>query len=104
MDDLVVTPGVCLANTSFLRDFFKANEVPVHLNTKLCAIEDDGVVVQNKDGEQFKIAADNVILSTGYKSAPLADKGSHIYVVGDASKVGNLRSAIWQAWDICMKI
>ena len=104
LDDLVVTPGVCLANTSFLRDFFKANEVPVHLNTKLCAIEDDGVVVQNKDGGQFKIATDNVILSTGYKSAPLADKGAHVYVVGDASKVGNLRSAIWQAWDVCMKI
>jgi len=104
LDDLVVTPGVCLANTSFLRDFFKANEVPVHLNTKLCAIEDDGVVVQNKDGEQFKIASDNVILSTGYKSAPLTDKGAHVYVVGDASKVGNLRSAIWQAWDVCMKI
>ncbi|MBQ7354100.1 MAG: FAD-dependent oxidoreductase, partial [Clostridia bacterium] len=30
-DDLITTPGICLANTSFLRDFFKANNVPVYL-------------------------------------------------------------------------
>ena len=78
--------------------------MPVHTETKLCAIEDDGVVVQDKNGVQFKIAADNVILSTGYKSAPLFEKKSNIYHVGDCSKVGNLRSVIWQAWDVCMKI
>ena len=56
------------------------------------------------DGKEYTIPADSVILSTGYKSAPLADKGSQIYVVGDAHKVGNLRSVIWQAWDVCMKL
>ena len=104
LDDLIAVKGVCLANSSFLRDFFNANKVPVHLETRLCAIEDDGVVVSNKDGEQFKIPADNVILSTGYKSAPLATKGANVYVVGDAEKVGNLRSVIWRAWDVCMKL
>ena len=104
LDDIIAAPGICLANSSFLRDFFNANKVPVHTETKLCAIEDDGVLVQDKNGVQFKIAADNVILSTGYKSAPLFEKKSHIYHVGDCSKVGNLRSVIWQAWDVCMKI
>ena len=104
LDDLIAVKGVCLANSSFLRDFFKANEVSVHLNTKLCAIEDDGVLVQDQNGVQFKIAADNVILSTGYKSAPVFAKASNVYHVGDCSKVGNLRSVIWQAWDVCMKI
>ena len=104
MDDLVVTPGICLANTSFLRDFFKANEVPVHLETKLCEILDDGVMVQDKNGMQYKIAADSVILSTGYRPAPLAEKAKHVHVIGDACKVGNLRTVIWQAWDVCMKL
>ena len=36
--------------------------------------------------------------------APLAQKDKHIHVIGDASKVGNLRSVIWGAWDVCMKI
>jgi len=25
-------------------------------------------------------------------------------VIGDAYKVGNLRTVIWQAWDVCMKL
>ena len=104
MDDLIVTPGICLANTSFLRDFFKANNVPVHLETRLSEVHEDGVTVTNKDGESFKIAADSVILSTGYRPAPLAEKSKHIHVIGDACKVGNLRTVIWQAWDVCMKL
>ena len=104
MDDLVVTPGVCLANTSFLRDFFEANNVPVHLQTKLSQIMDKGVKVTDKDGKSFPIDCDSVILSTGYRPAPLAKKSKHVHVIGDASKVGNLRTVIWQAWDVCMKL
>jgi len=103
-DDLVTTPGVCLANTSFLRDFFKTNNVPVHLETAVSEIQDDGVVVKDKNGMTYKIAADNVILSVGYKPAPIAAKAKNIHIIGDADKVGNLRSVIWGAWDVCMKI
>ena len=108
MDDLVVTPGICLANTSFLRDFFDANKVPVHLETKLAEVHDDGVSVIDKNGTQFKIAADSVILSTGYRSAPLIpndkSKPKNVHIIGDANKVGNLRTVIWGAWDVCMKL
>ena len=103
-DDLIVTKGVCLANTSFLRDFFKTNKVPVHLETKLKAIHDDGVTVVDGNGVEFKIDADSVILSVGYRPAPLAEKAKNVHIVGDASKVGNLRTVIWGAWDVCMKI
>ena len=101
-DDLITTPGICLANTSFLRDFFDANKVPVHLETGVKEIRDGAVVVAGKDGKTFEIKADSVILSTGYKPQPLADKGVHL--VGDCAKVGNLRTVIWGAWDVCMKL
>ena len=104
LDDLICTPGICLANTSFLRDFFKANGVPVYLETRTNEIASDGVTVTDKEGRQFKIPADSVILSTGYRPAPLVEKGKHIHVIGDACKVGNLRTVIWQAWDVCMKL
>jgi len=103
-DDLITTPGVCLANTSYLRDFFEANKVPVHLETRLNEITDDGVTVTDKEGKTFKIDADSVILSVGYKPQPLAPKGKHVHLVGDCDHVGNLRSVIWGAWDICMKL
>ena len=50
------------------------------------------------------VSEDNVILSTGYRSAPVAKKAKHIHLVGDCAKVGNLRSVIWQAWDVAMKL
>ncbi len=103
-NDLITTPGICLANTSFLRDFFKANAVPVHLETSVVSIEADGVCVKDSNGMEFKIDADSVILSTGYKSSPLAEKSKHVHIVGDADKVGNLRTVIWGAWDVAMKL
>ncbi len=101
-DDLITTPGICLANTSFLRDFFEANKVPVHLETGVKEIKDGVVVAAGKNGNTFEIPADSVILSTGYRPNPLTTK--RVHVVGDANKVGNLRTVIWGAWDVCMKI
>ena len=104
MDDLIVTKGVCLANTSFLRDFFETNKVPVHLETKLNEVLKDGVMVTDKNGKSFKIASDSVIMSVGYNPAPLAPKAKHVHIIGDANKVGNLRTVIWGAWDVAMKL
>ena len=103
-NDLIVSDKICLANTSFLRDFFTANKVPVYLETRTEEINENGVVAVSKDGKRIEIPADNVILSVGYKPAPLAKKGKNLHVIGDASKVGNLRTVIWQAWDVAMKL
>ena len=104
MDDLICTPGICLANTSFLRDFFKANNVPVYLETGVTEIGDRTVTIRDKEGNLSTIKADDVILSVGYKPAPIAKESKRVHIVGDASKVGNLRTVIWQAWDVCMKL
>ena len=103
-DDLIVTKGICLANTSYLRDFFKTNQVPVHLECGLVSVDEDGVTLRDKNGETFKVACDSVVLSIGYNPAPLAKKGRHVHIVGDASSVGNLRTVIWGAWDVAMKL
>ena len=102
MDDLIVTKGICLANTSYLRDFFKTNQVPVHLETSVMQIVPRGVMVKHKDGTYETIACDSVILSVGYNPAPIETK--HVHVIGDAKEVGNLRTVIWGAWDVAMKI
>ena len=103
-DDLVTTPGVALANTSYLRDFFKTNKVPVYLESRTTEIRDDGVTIATKDGQTIDIPADTVILSVGYKPAPIAEKSKKVHVIGDANKVGNLRTVIWGAWDVAMKL
>ena len=103
-DDLITTPGICLANTSYLRDCFKANDLPVYLETGVCEINDGKVLLKDKEGKTFEIDADSVITSVGYNPAPLAVKGKNVHVIGDALKVGNLRSVIWGAWDVAMKL
>ena len=103
-EDLITTKGVCLANTSYLRDFFKTNQVEVHLETGLSKIEEGFVTLKDKTGKEFKVDADDVILSVGYAPAPLAPKAKNVHVIGDADKVGNLRTVIWGAWKTCMKI
>jgi len=103
-DDLITTKGICLANTSYLRDFFKTNKVPVYLETALAEIGTGNVTLKDKEGKTLLVEADSVILSVGYNPAPVAPKGRHIHVIGDAAKVGNLRSVIWGAWDVCMKL
>ncbi len=102
-NDLIVSDKICLANTSFLRDFFNANKVPVHLESKASEIREDGVIIVNKQGEKTEIPCDSVVISAGYEPAPIA-KGSHIHIIGDASRVGSLRTVIWQAWDKAMKL
>ena len=103
-DDLIVSKYICLANTSYLRDFFAAYKVPVYLETKVSEIREGAVTVEKKDGERIEIPTDSVILSVGYKSAPIAKKSSHVHIIGDAASVGNLRTVIWGAWDVAMKL
>lgn len=103
-DDLVSQTGVCLANSSYLREWFALHEVPVYLETTLKEVKDGGIVCSSKDGKYIEIACDSVISSAGYISAPLVQKGRNVHLVGDCLKVGNLRSVIWRAYEVAMKI
>lgn len=104
MNDLITTPGICLANSSYLRDFFNWKKVPVYLESRVEKIGDGKVTVVMKDGSRKEPKADTVIMSVGYTPAPLVRRGRHIHIVGDAEKVGNLRTVVWRAWEIAEKI
>ena len=102
-NDLVAMRGVCLANTSYLRDFFALNKVDVRLNIGLVEITDKGVKVKDlKTGKESEIAGDSVIMSVGYIPTPVAKDG--VKLVGDCNGIGNLRTVIWRAWDVAMKL
>ncbi|MCQ2508100.1 MAG: FAD-dependent oxidoreductase [Dorea sp.] len=103
-DDLVSQKGVCLANSSFLREWFALNKVPVYLETTLAEVKDGSIVCNCKDGSQVEIACDSVISSAGYIPTPLAEESKHVHLVGDCSGIGNLRSVIWKAYETAMKI
>ena len=103
-NDLMAVRGLCLANSSYLRDFFEANRVEVHLESSVEKIDATGVTVKGKNGTSQTLAADDVILAVGYTPAPAFAKGRHVHVIGDACKVGNLRTVIWQAWKVAERL
>ncbi len=103
-DDLVSQKGVCLANSSYLREWFALHKVPVYLETTLKEVQDDKIICCTKAGKEIEIVCDSVISSAGYIPAPLAKEGKHVHLVGDCKQVGNLRTVIWRAYEVAMKI
>ena len=103
-DDLISQKGVCLANSSYLREWFAWKQVPVYLESTLKEVRDGSIVCTGKDGRDFEISCDSVISSAGYVPAPLAQKSRNVYLVGDCDAVGNLRTVVWQAYETAMKI
>ncbi len=73
-DDLVSQKGVCLANSSYLREWFALHRIPVYLETMLREVR-EGSIVCTKDSGKVEIACDSVISSAGYVSSPLTGKG-----------------------------
>ncbi|MCC2865149.1 FAD-dependent oxidoreductase [Eubacteriales bacterium DFI.9.88] len=104
LNDLICAKGVCLANSSFLREMIAYKKAPVHLNSTVCEIKEHSVIIENSDGKLNEIQADSVIYSVGYTPTPLHEKAKNIHLVGDCDNVGNLRTVIWRAWDIGMKL
>lgn len=103
-NDLVAQKGVCLANSSYLREWFELHEVPVYLETKLKEVKEHSVICTDKTGKEIEIPCDSVIGSVGYLPNTLERKGKNIYLVGDCEQVGNLRSVVWGAYETAMKI
>lgn len=64
-NDLVAQKGVCLANSSYLREWFELHEVPVYLETKLKEVKEHSVICTDKTGKEIEIPCDSVIGSVG---------------------------------------
>ena len=102
-NDLVAAQATCLANTSFLRDAMEYHKVPVYLHSTVTEIGDGYAMVKGPDGS-FKVECDAVVNGIGFVPTPVGEKGAHVHRVGDCVAIGNLRTVIWRAWDICMRI
>lgn len=102
-NDLMAVRGLCLANSSYLRDFFETNKVPVYLESRVEEITEDEVIISGKDGQRKALPYDRVIKAIGYRSNPVFTS-ENVCVIGDAKKVGNLRTVVWGAWKAAMKI
>ncbi len=99
-----------VATTDFLAYIEKIakTDMQIKTDTKVMAIENDGVVVQSPKGTE-KLEADTVILALGFKSRnglyqELLDAGKEAYLVGDAIKPGKIFDAIHTGYRVGLKL
>ena len=102
--ELIVAKGVSLANSSYLRDYFEMKKTPIFLESQVEKIKDNKITIIDKNKNKKEIKVDSIITSIGYIPNPIAKNGKNVHIIGDANEVGNLRTVIWNAWDVCMKI
>lgn len=106
----ILTSGIPLPpmNDFMLRDLLAFNHVEIVTNAKLAEVTPAGAKVV-VDGEEKELAADQVIISVGYKStSPLYDElkneYTNVYRLGDSKKVRNIRAAIWEAYEVARSV
>lgn len=105
-DDLVAQKGVCLANSSYLREWFAWKKIPVYLETALNEVNENSIVCSDKNKQKIEIKCDSVIASAGYIPTPLVEDGAYknVQLIGDCKGIGNLKTVVWQAYEVAMKI
>lgn len=80
------------------RDLTKAEKIDrvhIHLNSRCLEITDQGVIIEEANGEKRLLEADSVILATGFRpdeqaKKNLEDAAFDVIFVGDCIKVGDL--------------
>ncbi len=102
---LVGAKGICMANSSMLRELLRFRSVPAYVNATVEAITDEGVVLNTPEGQRT-VPADSVILSVGCapdtRFAALKERknGRPTYFVGDCDRVGSLKTVVRQAYEL----
>ena len=101
---LVGSLGICMANSTMLRELLRFHNVPAYLSSTVDSITPDSVVIKTPEGEKT-VKADSVIMSVGYNpdkrfTEEKTQSGKPIYYVGDCDKVGSLKTVIKQAYEL----
>lgn len=101
-------PGMGFTNRgNLLKRYFQKN-VTVSNNVKVKKILPDGLLCE-KEGIEFKVHADNVVMSVGMNScndikSQMGDYQGEFYRVGDCSKIGNALEAFHSGYELADQI
>lgn len=89
------------------RDLLKHYEVKLETGYFITAVDDEGAVITNKNDKSDvrTIAADTVVMAIGFRPRPSMSKdlfgsGIELHTIGDANRVGSIKSSIWDAYEV----
>ena len=113
MMDKILSSGapVCFVNSMYLNDAMKYYGVDFCMGHSLTEVKDSGVIVtSSSDGKSTEINADTVIISVGFTpdkakiGKELLGAGFPVFEIGDGRKVGNIASAVAEAYESARNI
>lgn len=92
-----------------LRDLLDYYKVDIRTGNKIVAVNDNGAVIEDKNGIKTTVAADDVVFCIGLRpNKSLKDElmysGIEVFEVGDGAGIGNIRSAVADAYEIARKL
>ncbi|MBR4763522.1 MAG: FAD-dependent oxidoreductase [Lachnospiraceae bacterium] len=92
-----------LPNLMMMKAEFAARGVNLMTETKVCAFQDDGVLVADKDGNTCTLPADTMINALGFKPVndleeALKDCPAKVITIGDATGAANILKAIAEGY------
>ena len=109
-ENIISARGICMANSSMLKELLRYHKVPVYTSSTIESIEEETVTLKTS-GETKILPADTVILSVGYLPNKRFEENTHrkknrkkIFFVGDCDQVGSLKTVIRQAYETVQKI
>ena len=94
MDDILKTATHLFNNDQSLRDRLAQSSCEMHLSTKVISVDEKGLVC-SKDGREFRIDCDTVVLAIGLRSNneledQLWGRVKILRTIGDAAKAPGL--------------
>lgn len=110
LDSILASGGAVPIQVSMmLKDLLAEYKVDVRAGCRIEEVKDKGAAICAADGTKSLIEADTVVLSIGFRPLPsmradLLGSGIPVYEIGDGRKVGNIMTAIWDAYEIARGI
>ena len=125
--EILQVPGLCSANSDMLRELLIYHDAKVIVNAKLQAITESGISIEQGEyvettpklklyranfkelpvGEH-QLECDSVVLAVGYTpNKSETEDYSEIapsHFIGDCEKVTNLMGAVWDGYEVAMKL
>ena len=92
-----------------LMDLLDHWKVTIMTGSRLEAVTEKSALITDKKGERTELRVDNVIIAVGFKPVPsmidmLLGSGIAVYQIGDGRKVGNIQTAISDAYEVARKL
>ena len=100
-------PGMGYTNRGNMLKRFFSKYINVSNNVKVKKIVPDGLICE-KEGMEFKVCADTVVMSTGmnrhdFIEEQVKDKGIEFFRAGDAAEIGNALFAFHSGYEVVDK-